>query len=54
MKKNKAKEALDNFSARGSKCPICKKNFRRGCNHSVQQAKDRLFENYIRSITNTN
>jgi len=45
-----AKEKLDNFSARGSKCPICKKPFRHGCDHSVIQAKERLFENYIKAI----
>lgn len=48
--KNKAKEKLDNFSARGSRCPICHKTFRTDCNHTVLQARDRLFENYIKSI----
>jgi hypothetical protein len=46
----RAKEKLNNFSARGSRCPICKKSFRHGCDHSVKQAEDRLFENYIKAI----
>ena len=48
--KNKAKEKFDNFSAKGDKCPICSKPFRTGCEHTIQQAKDRLFENYIKCI----
>lgn len=47
----KAKERLDTFSARDSKCPICKADFRRGCKHSVVQARTRLFEDYIRAIS---
>lgn len=47
-----AKEKMDSFSARGSNCPICKKEFRTGCNHSVAEAEQRLFENYIKAITN--
>jgi galactose-1-phosphate uridylyltransferase len=50
----KAKQALDQFSARGSKCPICKKEFRTGCDHSVTQAKDRLLKNYIQAIAKSN
>lgn len=46
----KAKEKMESFSARGSKCPVCKKDFRRGCDHSVKQAKDKLFERYILAI----
>lgn len=53
-KVRRAKQKLDEFSARGSKCPICKANFRTGCSHSVKQAKDRLFENYIKAIAETN
>jgi galactose-1-phosphate uridylyltransferase len=45
-----AKAKLDNFSARGSRCPICKKSFRHGCDHSVTEAETRLFENYIKAI----
>ena len=26
------------FSARGSNCPICKSDFRRGCDHSIIEA----------------
>ena len=50
MVKN-AKDKMESFSARGSKCPICKKEFRKGCNHSVKEAKDKLQENYITAIT---
>lgn len=54
MKTNKqverAKAKLENFSARGDKCPICHKDFRHGCDHSVRQAKDRLFQKYIYAI----
>lgn len=46
----RAKKAMDTFSARGSKCPICKAQFRTGCNHSVKQAEDRLLQNYIKAI----
>ena len=51
MKSSKAKQHLDNFSARGSDCPICRKVFRTGCKHTVVEAKQRLFENYIKSFT---
>lgn len=46
----RAKRKLQNFSARGDKCPICHKNFRHGCGHSVEEAKDRLFQKYIEAI----
>ena len=49
-KVKKARFAMNNFSARGSKCPICHKWFRHGCNHSVIDAKNKLFENYIKAI----
>lgn len=45
-----ARKKMEEFSARGSLCPICKASFRRGCSHSVKQAEDRLFENYINAI----
>jgi len=45
-----AKKRMDDFSARGSDCPICKKTFRCGCNHSVKQAREKLFEQYIKAI----
>ena len=47
---SRAKEKMRSFSARGSTCPICRASFRHGCNHSIQEAEDRLFENYIRAI----
>lgn len=51
-KVKRVKERMNSFSARGSICPICKKPFRHGCNHSVEQAKDRLFQNYVKAIVN--
>ena len=48
--KETALKRFRNWKARGDLCPICKKEFRTGCNHSVQQARDRLFENYIKTI----
>ena len=30
------------FNPRGSKCPICRKWFRKGCDHTVTQARDTL------------
>lgn len=47
----RARERMEQFSAKGDDCPICKKDFRRGCNHSIKQAKDKLFERYIRAIS---
>ncbi len=47
----KAKEKMDSFSARGSLCPLCGKDFRNGCSHSVKQARDKLLENYIRAVS---
>lgn len=44
------KHRMDTFSARDSNCPICGKVFRSGCDHSVRQAKYKLFENYIKAI----
>ena len=38
----KATKRLNDFSARGSNCPICKKNFRHGCLHNVNEAYDYL------------
>lgn len=49
----KAKHRMDTFSARGSQCPLCGKSFRKGCNHSVMEAKDKLFENYIKAIAHS-
>ena len=38
------------FNARGSRCPICRKDFRNGCNHSVSQAKERIEKDYINKL----
>ena len=46
----KATKKMNEFSARGSRCPICGAMFRHGCDHSVKQAQDRLLQNYIRAI----
>jgi len=54
MKSKKAKAAMNNWTARGSDCPICKQPFRSGCSHTVDQAKTKLFENYISAIANKN
>ena len=49
-KVKKAREKISTWSARGGKCPICQKQFRYGCNHSISQAEDRLQENLINAI----
>jgi len=49
----KAKKRMEEFDPRGSKCPICKRNFRKGCAHSVSEATDRLFEDYVHAIYST-
>lgn len=49
-----AKRRLDTFDPRGSKCPICKASFRNGCNHSVKQANERLFELYLKAMSQRN
>lgn len=41
----KAQIALQTFDPRGSTCPICKRDFRKGCNHSITQAINRLEQN---------
>jgi len=46
----KARNNMNSFSARDSKCPCCGKDFREGCGHSVTQAKDKLFERYIQAL----
>lgn len=46
----RARERLSNFSARGSSCPLCKKDFRNGCNHSIEQAINRLNQNIINAM----
>ena len=48
--KKKALNKYKNFNARGSKCPICNKQFRNSCGHSTIEAKERLYENYIKTI----
>lgn len=50
-KVEKARRRMESFSARGSKCPICKADFRGDkCPHSVKQAEAKLFQNYIKAI----
>ena len=44
------KQRMKDFSARGSRCPICKLDFRRGCSHSIVAAEERLKENYMRAL----
>ena len=46
----KARERAEKFSPRGSDCPICKKDFRYGCNHNVRQAEDRLQEEITKLV----
>lgn len=53
MTVKKAKQRMDSFNPRGSKCPICKKEFRTGCNHNVAQAETRLFEDYVKALART-
>lgn len=60
MTKNKKaksiKKRLYNFSARGSNCPICGKDFRnksgdkQGCPHSVAQAISHLEIAYLKEV----
>lgn len=38
------------FNARGDRCPICKKDFRYGCNHSVLEAEERLERDYMAAV----
>lgn len=46
----KARQKLREFSPRGSSCPICRRDFRYGCKHSVQEAKDKLKDDITRAI----
>lgn len=53
MSKNsikKARQRLFNWSAKGSNCPLCHKDFRHGCNHSVTQAIARLEQNVVNAM----
>jgi hypothetical protein len=53
MNKNKLKNArnrLTNFSAKSDRCPLCHKDFKNGCNHSIEQALDRLEQNVINAM----
>ena len=40
------------FSARGSRCPICKQNFRDpdSCPHSISQAVERIERDHLRAV----
>jgi hypothetical protein len=42
-----AKNRIDSFDPRDSLCPICKNDFRRGCNHTIEQAREKLNDNYL-------
>lgn len=46
----RARERLANWSARGGSCPLCHKDFRHGCNHSVEQALQRLEANVVNAL----
>lgn len=48
----RARERLNNWSARGGSCPLCHKDFRNGCNHSVVQAQQRLETNVVNALVN--
>lgn len=41
---------LKHFDPRGSMCPICKRGFRYGCNHSVAEAEERLERNHLAAV----
>jgi hypothetical protein len=45
-----ARQKLVNWSARDDNCPICHKDFRTGCNHSIGQAIAKLEKNIIEVI----
>jgi len=47
----KAKARQREFDPRDSLCPICGKDFRNGCGHSITQAYDRLKTDIIRVIS---
>lgn len=45
----KAKQKLEEFSPRGgSNCPLCGKEFRYGCDHSIQQAKEHMKDRILK------
>jgi len=47
----RAKERYEDWDPRGNLCPICGKDFRHGnCSHDVKQARDVLFERYIKEV----
>jgi hypothetical protein len=46
----RARARLQNWSARGGSCPLCHKDFRNGCNHTVVQAHARLEQNLINAM----
>lgn len=47
----RARKRLQEFSPRGSNCPICRREFRGdGCPHSVTDARTRLEEDVTREI----
>ena len=46
----RAQQAIENWSSRGSSCPLCHKDFRNGCNHTVEQSIKRLEQNLINAM----
>ena len=50
MSAKEAKRRMDEFDPKGSKCPICKREFRTGCKHNTVEARTRLNEIYLRAI----
>ena len=50
MTVKEARKRMNSFQAKSSKCPVCHRNFRNGCDHSVVAARNRLQENLVRAI----
>lgn len=48
-----AKRKQLEWSARGGLCPICKREFRRDCNHTVTEARNRMEMDVLYSLTET-
>jgi len=46
----RARKRLNEWTARGGQCPICHKEFRDGCNHTVSQAYERLEQNVVNAM----
>jgi len=46
----RARARLNEWSARGGSCPLCHKDFRHGCNHSVVEVYQRLEQNVVNAM----